>query len=294
MDYQRIGETFSKLIETIKALRTPETGCPWDLEQDHQSLRPYLLEEAHEVLQAIDQGDDVAFCEELGDLLLQVVLHAQVASDRDSFGIEEVVRAIDEKMIRRHPHVFKDVQVSDSAEVLKNWEAIKLAEQASSTTTEGPDSLPYSAKLLDIPLSLPALVRGQRIGEKASKFNFDWRSIEGVHAKVKEEMAELEVELKNLPKLSSKKDHPDRAKQVISKAQHERLEHEIGDLLFSVCQLARWLGVHSEDALRLSSDRFLKRFSTMEENLSKPLEDMSEEELEAAWQSAKRSILAKS
>ena len=286
MDFQKIGDVFAKFCQTIKALRTPETGCPWDLEQDHESLRPYLLEEAHEVLQAIDRGDDEAFCEELGDLLLQVVLHAQVARDRNSFSIDRVIEKVDEKMVRRHPHVFGDVQVNDSEEVLQNWEAIKLAEKKQVEK----ETLSHAAKLEDIPISLPALIRSQRIGEKAAKFNFDLQQLEGVVAKVKEEFAELETEMNQLPPVSAKKNHPDRAKQVIGSDLHQRLEHEIGDLLFSVTQLARWLGVHSEDALRLSTERFLHRFAVMEEALDRPIEELDEAVLEQAWQRAKDKV----
>lgn len=283
IDFEQASALFAKLTKTIKALRTPGSGCPWDLEQDHHSLRPYLLEEAYEVLQTIDDGDDTAFCDELGDLLLQVVLHAQVAADRDAFKIEDVIRAIDDKMIRRHPHVFGSVSAETSEQVLKNWEALKVEEKKQRKGAY--DSLPITGKLQDIPPALPALVRAQRIGEKVAKFNFDWSSIEGVLSKVREEIAELEAEIRPVVAAGE----TGKPRQVVSVEQRKKLEHELGDVLFSVCQLSRWLGLHAEDSLREASSRFISRFTEMEREIGTNIESMSEDELEAAWQKAKKS-----
>jgi MazG family protein len=268
---------FEDLIKTVKALRTPITGCPWDLEQDHKSLRPYLTEEAHEVLQAIDQEDDKKLAEELGDLLLQVVLHSQIATDRGSFGIEEVITAIDEKMIRRHPHVFGETKLTSSSEVLKNWEAIKTQEK-SEDLNQTNSTTPISNKLDDIPLSLPALIRAQRIGEKVSRSNFDWDSIEGVFLKVKEELEELNQEIEKIKQGNIPKDEL-----------KNKIGEELGDLLFSICQLSRWLDVHAEDCLREACLKFQNRFKKMESALGSKIEQISAEELDKHWERAKSS-----
>jgi MazG family protein len=285
MEKASTGQAFAEFISIIKSLRTPGTGCPWDLEQDHLSLRPYLIEETYEVLEAIDCQNDHALCDELGDLLLQVVLHAQVANDRGAFDITDVIAHISKKMIRRHPHVFGTVQVESSADVLKNWEEIKLAEanKQPSASTTAPSAQPMADKLSSIPLNIPALLRAQRIGEKAAKVNFDWSSVEGVIGKVKEELAELEevIAERKQPGLNNRHHPP------ASKDERARLEHELGDLLFSLCQLARWLGINAEDSLRSCAERFIRRFRTMESSVGKNLSVLSEDELEEAWQSAK-------
>ena len=286
MKDQDPGKLFCKFLETIAALRDPTSGCPWDLEQDHRSLRPYLLEEAHEVLQAIDSGDDSALTEELGDLLLQVVLHAQIARDRSAFDVNDIIKTVDQKMIRRHPHIFADAKVDSSEEVLANWEEIKVKEKQGKNSS--PETLPYTTRISDIPKSLPALVRAQRIGEKAARFNFDWTSLNGVLGKVREEIGELEEELQGVENLSAKKNSADRARRRLSPEKLAGLEHELGDLLFSLCQLARWLGINAEDALRGTSSRFIERFKLLESSIEQPLEKMSEDELEKAWQEAKQ------
>lgn len=270
MDEQKAAEAFRRFVAIVRALRTPGTGCPWDLEQTHHTLRRYLVEECYELLDAIDGGDDAPFREELGDLLLQIVLHAQLAADRAAFTIAEVIDEIADKMVRRHPHVFGTVQVSGSADVIHNWEQIKAAEKANQGDDGG-----HAVKLERLPTGLPALLRAQRTGEKAAKVGFDWPSLAGALAKVREEFAELEAEIAALPPSSSPADR------------RVRLEHELGDLLFSLTQLARHLGLDAEDSLRLGTRRFVDRFRRMEATAGRPLAELSRDELLAAWQAAK-------
>jgi len=278
-----IAQAFLDFVKVVKALRTPETGCPWDLEQDHKSLRPYLIEESYEVLQAIDAGDDAELCDELGDVLLQAVLHGQVAADRGAFSILEITRGVMDKMIRRHPHVFGDTKVKDSAEVLKNWEEIKSEEKGAESKSES-----RADRLARIPAELPSLLRAQRLGEKAAKVRFDWSNLEGVLEKVHEEMGELLDEIKDLPELEIERGAPGRALKVLSEEKKAALEHEFGDVLFSLTQLARWLGISAEDSLRTCSDRFVSRFRALEELCGERFDSMGEAELEAAWQEIKK------
>jgi tetrapyrrole methylase family protein/MazG family protein len=261
-DPKAAADAFFDFVSTVKKLRDPDSGCPWDIEQSHESIRPYLIEEAYEVLQAIDGRDDEELKKELGDLLLQVVLHCQIAADRGAFTAADVVQAVNEKMIRRHPHVFGDTTVKGSGEVLKNWEQIKLKEKS-----EG------ESVLSGIPKALPALNRAQRLGEKAARFNFDWESLEGVVKKVEEEFGELRAEM--------------------ATGDTERIGEELGDLFFALAQLGRWMGVHSEDALRACCDRFTERFKLVEQLATGPLKDLSVDQLEELWQEAKRSLTSR-
>lgn len=272
-----VGEAFERFVEVVRRLRDPNGGCPWDLEQDHRSLRPYLIEESYEVLDAIDAGDDSEIAKELGDVLLQVVLHAQIATDRSAFGIETVITSVCEKMIRRHPHVFGSVKVNDADEVVRNWERIKSEERG---TPDAPAEA--SATLQGIPKALPALIRAQRLGEKAAKVSFDWQNASDVREKLTEELGELDAELTASNALTSP--------EKMTEAQKTRVTEEMGDVLFSLCQLARWLGFHAEDALRGCSDRFVARFEEMERALGRPLAGLTEDEMEEAWEQAKRSV----
>ena len=264
------AEKFVRFVEIVRSLRNPQFGCPWDLEQTHLSLRPYLIEEAYEVLEAIDAGIDKPLADELGDVLLQVVLHAQVADDRGAFAIDQVLDAVSEKMIRRHPHVFGDVAVANSGEVLRNWEKIKSDERLAEGASEEKKSL-----LAGVPPAMPALLRAQRLGEKAAKVSFDWSTVTEVRAKVAEELAELDVEVAAL------------GSTVDPSAARTRVEEELGDLLFSVCQLARWLGVNAEESLRSASGRFVSRFESMEALAERPMSELSSVEMEALWERAK-------
>ena len=258
-----IGETFEELVRIMHRLRSPG-GCPWDGEQTHASIKPYTIEEAYEVAEAIDAGDDRELCTELGDLLLQIVFHAEMASEREAFAVADVIRAISEKMIRRHPHVFADLQVSGADEVLRNWSRIKAEERKHSDDTSA---------LAGVPRAMPGLLRGQRLGEKAAHAGFDWSDIDGVLAKLREELAELEA--------------------AVASGDRTAATAELGDLLFAGTSLARHLGAVAEDALQGASDRFSKRFRHMEAALAASGRDthcVSADELNALWEDAKKSL----
>jgi len=253
-------EEFDRLVEIMARLRG-QGGCPWDRQQTHRSIRPYVIEEAYEVAEAIDADDPRELCAELGDLLLQVVFHAQMAHEAGRFDIGDVVKAIIDKMHRRHPHVFADVVVRDAGEVVQNWEAIKAAER-------GP-----SASAIDgVPRSLPALQRASRIGEKASRVGFDWASAADVLPKLDEEREEL--------------------REALVSGDAAAIEHELGDWLFAAANLGRKLGVDPEAALRAAVDRFDERFRHVEAETRAAGEDMAATDpavLDARWEAAKRS-----
>jgi len=256
-----VGETFEELIAIMHRLRSPG-GCPWDGEQTHASIKPYTIEEAYEVAEAIDAGDDRELCTELGDLLLQIVFHAEMASERKAFAVADVIRAISEKMVRRHPHVFADVQVSGADEVLRNWSRLKAQERQHSDDTSA---------LAGVPRAMPALLRGQRLGEKAAHAGFDWRSVDGVVAKLREELGELE--------------------SALGSGDRDAAVAELGDLLFAGTSLARHLGGVAEDALQRASDRFSSRFRHMEAALAgRDMRNLSDDELDALWRQAKRDL----
>jgi MazG family protein len=263
MDLEGAAKAFREFVAVIQELRTPGTGCPWDLEQDHRTLRPYLIEEAYEVLDAIDRGADGAFREELGDLLLQIVLHAQVADDRGAFAITDVVRGITEKMVRRHPHVFGSLRVSGSAEVSRNWDQIKEAEAQGKGAQAS-----HTASLERLPEGLPALLRAQRVGEKAAKVHLDVGSV----AQAQEGLARLEREVQ-----------ADGATPAEARA---RLEHELGEVLFALCQVARRLGLSAEECLRDCTRRFVDGFRRMEQQTPRPLNELSREEMVEEWRRA--------
>lgn len=255
------GNSFTKLVEIMARLRAPG-GCPWDREQDHASIKPYLIEEAYEVVEAIDDGDFDELRKELGDLLLQVVFHAQMAEEAGRFSITDVVDAINDKMVRRHPHVFADATAEDADTVLRNWARIKAEERKGS----GDDST-----LAGVPRGLPALLRAHRLGEKAAHVGFDWNGATGVLAKVDEELAELRA--------------------AIAAGDATEIEAELGDVLLALTSLGRHLGSHAEEALQRASDRFCERFRAMETELARTGGDVhatSAAEFEALWQKAKR------
>jgi len=254
-----IEEAFSALVNIIHRLRAPG-GCPWDREQTAQSLKPFVIEETYEVIDAIDSGQPEEICEELGDLLLQIVLQAEIAAEQEHFTIEDVVRGISQKLIIRHPHVFGETSVKNTNEVLANWEQIKKKEKVGRGLFEG------------LPKPLPALQRAARIGEKAARVGFDWPDVDSVHDKVKEELAELE--------------------EAVASGSPDAVESELGDLLFSVAQWGRHLGHHPEEALRSCCVRFVHRFNIMEQSLGEAglsFDDADIEMLEQFWQSAKES-----
>ncbi len=256
-------ESFDRFVEIVAALRAPG-GCPWDRKQTHESLKRYFVEETYEALQAIDDQDDAGLSEELGDVLLQIGLHAQIASERGSFEIDDVVQGINEKLIRRHPHVFAEVEVDSAEEVLVNWEAIKRQEKNASE---------LDSALSGVPQALPALLLAMEVSKKAAKQGFEWPDMQGVVAKMREEVEELDAELR-APSLDS-----------------QRIADELGDLLFTVVNVARWAKVDPEDALRRMVRRFTERFKAMEERARAAglaLQKLTPEEWEDLWQSSKR------
>ena len=256
-----VGHAFEELVRIMHQLRAPG-GCPWDREQSHDSIKRYLIEESYEVVEAIEAHDDGELCTELGDLLLQIVFHAEMASETQRFGIADVIQAISEKMVRRHPHVFGDVAVSGAEEVLRNWSRIKAEERRDSDD---------ASALAGVPRAMPALLRAQRLGEKAAHAGFDWTTAQGVLAKLREELDEIDAALAS----------GDRA----------ATQAELGDLLFAATSLARHLDGSAEDALKQAADRFERRFRHMEAALSgagNELRDASAVELDAMWETAKR------
>lgn len=249
-------DTFEAFRRIVARLRSPD-GCPWDRKQTHQSLKPYLIEEAYEVVESLECGDGRKLCEELGDLLLIIGLQVQIAEEQGEFGMNDVLRRINEKLIRRHPHVFDQVKVSGVPEVINNWEEIKRAEGKSERS------------LLDgIPKGIPALAYSQIAQQRAARVGFDWKTMDGVLEKVSEELEEI--------------------RQART---HEEKVQEFGDLLFALANAARWMDIDLEAALRQSNERFFRRFAHMERQSREKglnLNALSIEELDALWEEAKK------
>lgn len=262
----------SSLIAIMAALRTPGTGCPWDLDQDFASIAPYTLEEAYEVADAIERGDMVDLKEELGDLLLQVAFHAQMAQEEALFDFGDVVEAITRKLIRRHPHVFGNTRDLTPDQVKALWDSIKneeKQEKAEARRQAGMEERPLR-HLDGIPMQMPALVRADKLTSKAAKVGFDWPTTHEVLDKIREELSEVE--------------------EALSTGDKDRIEDEIGDLLFAVANLARHARVDPENALRRTNAKFERRFGSIEAALSKEgrkLSDASLKEMDALWNKAK-------
>ncbi|MBM4445330.1 MAG: nucleoside triphosphate pyrophosphohydrolase [Chloroflexi bacterium] len=255
MAHQDAPDGFSSLVDIIARLRGP-SGCPWDKEQTHASLKPSLLEECYEVLEAIDAGDGLKLSEELGDLLMHIVLHAQIAREEGQFTIDDVVQGISDKLVHRHPHVFGGARVSDARDVALSWESLKQKER-------GTDSV-----LASLPQGMPALARSQALQRRAARVGFDWKEIGDVIAKLGEEVRELQ--------------------EVADQGERVR---EFGDLLFALVNAARWLDVDSEEALRMASERFSHRFAHMEglcRRRGLALSGLSLEEQDKLWEEAKK------
>lgn len=268
------GKDIQDLLAVMVRLRTPGGGCPWDLTQDFASIAPYTIEEAYEVADAIERGDFDDLKDELGDLLLQVVFHAQMAKEAGKFAFGDVVEAITAKMIRRHPHVFGDVDARNAAEVKDRWNAIKAEEKAERAARRGATGAadPVDGVLAKVARALPALTRAVRLQERAGTVGFDWSDPHAVLDKIREEIGELETEL----------DRPD--------CDDDRLEEEFGDILFAVANLGRHLEIDPETALRRSNTKFIERFRHIESELNnrgRDLRDASLEEMEALWVEAK-------
>ncbi len=260
-----------RLHRIMVRLRDPQTGCPWDREQTLSSLKPCVLEETYELLSAMDHPEDTAHhIEELGDVLLQVMFQAVMAEQEGRFTFDDVANAIADKLVHRHPHVFGDVTAKDSATVLRNWEQIKQLEHRKESRHSALDG---------VPPTLPALLKAQRTQEKAARVGFDWKDADGPLAKIHEELAELKKEMEALP---GKRAKP---------AELERVKEELGDVIFSVCNLARHLGVDSESALEMTTAKFSRRFRAVEAGAKaagRSLKEMSLEEMDALWDEAKK------
>lgn len=261
-----IGKAVERLAEIMRRLRAPD-GCPWDREQDLKSLRPYLIEEAYEVLEEMDRvaegGPWSPLKEELGDLLFQIVFHAQLATDQQQFGLADVANAIADKLERRHPHVFGDAKASNSTQVLENWAKLKAQERKAKNGHVG--------SVLDgVPKDAPGLQRAERLTEKASRIGFDWPDVSGVVDKLDEEVAEL--------------------KEAMASKDKAALEHELGDVLFSLANLGRHLGIAPEDAMRAANRRFTSRFHVVEKGLEAQgvaFGEASLDQMNALWDQAK-------
>jgi XTP/dITP diphosphohydrolase len=262
-DSTPILASLQSLIDVVAKLRNPDGGCPWDLAQTPESLTPYIVEEAYEAVHAIRSGDRAAIVSELGDLLLQVVLQSQLASEAGQFTIADVAQSISEKLIRRHPHVFGDVQVTGVEEVRANWEEIKAIEKGKTTEL-------LSDKLSSYTEKLPPLTAAMKISNRAAAIGFEWESIDGVWEKFEEELGELKEALAT----------PDLAHQ----------ETELGDLLFTVVNLARWCKLDPERGLSGTNQRFIDRIQQMEQYTDRPLTDYTIVELESLWQQAKQRL----
>lgn len=275
---------FNEFVATIEALRAPD-GCPWDREQTHASIAHNMIEEAYEAVDAIESSDLVHLREELGDVLLQVVLQSQIAADAGEFTIDDVCHDVNAKMIRRHPHVFGEAAASNANEVLDLWDQVKLAE-AEAAVEQGLASSRVPAGLLDgVPKSFPALMQAQKISRKAAAAGFEWDSVEGVWEKVSEEIAELKAAYEAAPKTSDGK-----VLKEADEAAAAAVELEVGDVFFALVNVARKMGVSSENALRATCSKFRARWAFMEGaafGQDKRLEDLPLDELEQLWQMSK-------
>jgi tetrapyrrole methylase family protein/MazG family protein len=258
---ERRRPSFPRLVEVMAQLRDPENGCPWDLKQTHETLRRYALEEAYEVVEAIDSGDPDKLCDELGDLLLQVVFHAQLASEQGVFEIVDVCEAIVDKLVRRHPHIFGDVKVANADEVLTNWNAIKATEKSNENR---------KSRLDGIPKALPALMTALEVSKRAVKAGFEWPDVQGIFDKAVEEFGELRHEIEN-------------------GGSKERIASELGDVLFTLVNVGRQLEIDAEESLRHQLTRFEGRFRFMEEraDANGGLESLTLEQMEDLWRQAK-------
>lgn len=257
MDKEKSARAFTGLLDIMDKLRT---GCPWDMEQTNESLRKLTIEETYELADAIIENDDKEICKELGDLMLHIVFYAQIGSEKGAFDITDVIEGISKKLVYRHPHVFGDTNVSGSAEVMQNWEQLKLNENET-----------YKPVLSGVPMSLPALVKANRIQEKVRGVGFDWEEREQVWDKVTEELVELKEEIK--------------------KGENGNIESEFGDLLFSVINAARLYGIDPETALERTNRKFIKRFTYLEDKTikqGKSLHDLSLDQMNMIWEEAKQ------
>ncbi len=257
---------FDKLVELMDRLRSPD-GCPWDREQTRETLKPMLIEEAYEVLEALDSSEPDELCEELGDLLFQVIFHSRIAKERSEFDAYDVCRTVYEKMVNRHPHVFGDLSFESSEELLRNWEDIKAKEKEAAGKSQSKESL-----LDGMPEGLPTMYRTYQMTAKASRVGFDWPTLGGLRDKFLEEFGELD--------------------EALSDDDSERIREEVGDLVFVALNIARYLEVDPETALKGANEKFMQRFQAMERTLrqrGRLLKEVSLEEMENVWQEQKAS-----
>ncbi len=269
---QSTGGHFQKLCEIVARLRAPG-GCPWDREQTHESLLPAIIEEAYEVVEAARTRNDAHFCEELGDLVLLVVMHAEIAREAGRFNIDKILCEVSDKLVRRHPHVFGTSDARDSGAVLKQWEAIKRAEKKAE-----------SDYLASLPKALPALMRAQKVQSKVARVNFDWAEVRDVIAKVEEELGELKQAVVS-------QDRSATGRIRVAAATEQAIEDEIGDLLFAVVNLARKCKLDAEGALQAATDKFVTRFNRLEDEVQaqgKRLGDVDLAELDEIWNKIKK------
>ncbi|MGA9475435.1 MAG: nucleoside triphosphate pyrophosphohydrolase [Terriglobales bacterium] len=300
------GERFERAVQIMERLRAPG-GCPWDREQTFDSIKPYTLEEAYEVLEAIDDRDWPELTGELGDLLLQVLFYSEMAREAGYFSVDDVLDRLANKLVDRHPHVFGDVKADTSAEVLRNWEALKAEEKKKRLEAGGGKGSKLGvgqevqadrggkvdgSVLAGISSRVPALLEAHKLSSRAARVGFDWPEIEGLFEKLAEETAELRAELKAAPiKSATGKGIAGSGKPQVSPEVHERLEDEVGDLFFVVVNIARHLSLDSESALRKANRKFKRRFQWMEEQLrtsGRVPQQASMDELEGLWQQAKQ------
>ena len=295
------GERFERAVEIMERLRAPG-GCPWDREQTFDSIKPYTLEETYEVLEAIDNRDWEELPGELGDLLLQVLFYSEMAKEQGTFSIDDVLDRLSRKLVDRHPHVFGDVKAETSSDVKRNWEALKVEERkkreretADKSQTE-PQNEGAAARsiLAGISSAMPSLLEAHKLSSRAAQVGFDWPNIEGLFEKFQEEVAELRQHLQEFPTPGP---HPEArgvagsGRQVISEGLRQRLEEEVGDLFFVLVNIARYLSVDPESAIRKTNRKFRRRFQWMEQRLHErgiTPQSSSTEELESLWQQAKR------
>lgn len=286
--HEQAAHAFQEFLKAIEKLRDPEGGCPWDLKQTFESLKPHLIEEAYEIGDAVDEGP-AKICEELGDLLSVIALYAQIGRENAHFSFESVIQGITDKLIRRHPHVFGDTKISGIQDVLENWEIIKQRERAESST---PSSTTSSGLLDGLPRSMPALLRAHEIGERCARVGFDWSSANGVAEKVREELQEFLAELPS----SSEPNQLEQSQQAqIGAEVGAKVIEEFGDLLFTLAQQSRHLGFSAEQSLAAANAKFIKRFKLLEgiiasEFSTQKMQDLSAEQLQTAWQKVKNTV----
>jgi ATP diphosphatase len=286
------GERFERAVAIMERLRAPG-GCPWDREQTFDSIKPYTLEETYEVLEAIDNRDWHELAGELGDLLLQVLFYAEMAQEQSSFSIDDVLDRLSAKLVNRHPHVFGDVKADTAAEVKKNWEALKVEERKKRQASDETVKEKQQSILAGVSSAMPSLLEAHKLSSRAAQAGFDWPNIEGLFDKLHEETAELREELQEFPSPGPQPQGRGVAgsgRTAVPESLQERLEGEVGDLFFVLVNIARYLSVDPESALRKSNRKFKRRFQWMEERLhesGRAADQASTEELESLWQRAK-------